>query len=386
MPATFLRTLCDLVDHLRVKARGGADDGEQHDIQQAAINGYQRLAEQRDWRFFYKHHRLFFNATDEATATYTHSSRALTRSSGAWPSWARYGKVELADRVCEVSTRDSDTVLTLDSTLNPGEDVASGTVTLYRSTYQLPADWRGQWEPIDESDVGYCYVPADEWLQHERTFSGETNQWAYTIMRDEDDYGRWCLKLIGYPTALESLDFIYLNMPRDLKYTGYETQARGGTFAASASATAGTGTSTTWPADCVGSVLRVTDSTTEWPTGVGFGNVWTEQKIITVRTSATALTVDSAFENTYSGVKCVISDPIDISRDKWLALLRSAEYELAILRGGEQKIDTAHRLYVDAVRQAMANESNVRQPPRTMSRKAYYRGGIVDSPNTDVGG
>jgi hypothetical protein len=384
MAATFLRTLADLVDHLRVKARGGGDDSEQLDLHQAAINGLQRLAEQRDWRFFHKHHRVYFDAPDTATAAYTHSTLALTRSSGAWPSWARYGKVTLGDRVCEVASRDSDTVLTLDADLNPGEDVASASVTLFRSTYQLPADWRGQWEPIDEGKEQYCYVSPDEWLIHERNFPGETNQWAFTIMRDEDDYGRFALRLLGYPSALESLDFIYVNMPRALKYTGYETQTRGGTLAATAAGTTATGTSTTWPADVVGSVLRVTDSTTLWPTGVGLGNVWSEQKIITTRTSATSLVVDSEWDATYAGVKYVISDPIDVSQGKWLALLRSAEHELAILRSGAEKIKLTYELYVDAVRQAMANESFVRPASAGISRKAYFRGGIVDAPTSDV--
>lgn len=359
MPA-FLATFADLIDHLLIGSRGGAQDAEQRDIRAAAFLAYKHLTNCRDWRYYKKQYRIVFSAPQtSSTITYTNSTRALTLASGTWPSWAKSGTVLIGDVLSEVATRTSDTVLTLDATRHPEDDVAAGTsYTLFRTCYSLPADWRGNWSPVNEESVRYNYVEPENWHDEERMFYSNTDQWRWTITQDPENYAQYALRMLGYPTAVDTLDFLYQGRARAIKLTGYESKCMDGTLAASASASTATGTSTAFSSDMIGAILRVQTGTgaTDHPTGIADLNPWTEQKVITAVGSTTALTLDSAWDATYSGVKFRISDPLDIPEELWEPLVRRAEYELAMIRNSE-RMGYHWKAWESAYKTAIANES-----------------------------
>jgi hypothetical protein len=107
------------------------------------------VAYNHEWSFLKPVVQLTLNAPySTGTIEYDHtggaSERLVTLTSGTWPSWAAYGKLNIANVLYDVSTREGDTTLTLTSSSNPGADVASGTsYELTQDDYTLPDDCAG---------------------------------------------------------------------------------------------------------------------------------------------------------------------------------------------------------------------------------------------------
>lgn len=344
MPAPFLSTYQDLVDSLVTFTRGGGQDAEQRDLRTAGFLAYQHLAKVHDWQFFRRNHRVQLVApVSTGTITYDHTGgayeRLLTFStalSATVQAWAPYGTVLIGEVYHDIDAVKSSTTVTLGSVRNPGADVAAGTsYTLFRTSYNMPPDFRGTWAPIDEGSYMASYLQPEEFHFLDRIYPSTSSVWYWTIMPSTDSYGMWAMKLHGYPSEVESLDFQYQGRPRPIRYTGYENKCRVGTVTISSGTATVTGTSTQFESGMIGSVLRVSADTSLWPGGVYDMNPWSEQKIITAVDSTTSLTVDSNFASSYSGTKYTISDPLDIDEELNGALIALAEAKLARIRGVE---------------------------------------------------
>jgi len=337
---------------------------EQRDVRMACFRAYQKFATEADWHFYRRGCRVYLQEPYETgTITYDHTGgtneREVTLASGTWPTWAKFGKLLIGDVVSTVATRVSSSVITLDPVLNPGADVAAGTsYTLIRTAYPMPGDFRGSWEPTDENMRTAQYVGPKDWLTIERLFPTQTDTWFWTVMPSQDSYSQWNLNVHGYPTTGQTLDFTYQGRPRPIRLTGYETNSRAGTIAMSDGGTTVTGTSTAFTEDMVGSVLRIGDAT-NYPTGQGDLYPWVEQKIITAYSSATSITVDSAANAAYSGVKYTISDPLDVDEDLYELLVASAELQLATIRRSE-RLGVCIGIYKSARTRVMENNSKLK--------------------------
>lgn len=290
------------------------------------------------------------------------SSERLVTFSDAPPSWTRYGTLLIGDVTSRIESYVSSTTFTLDPNLNPGQDVASTSFTLFQTVYDMPGDFRGAWEPTNEDNRSLGYVTPTQWQQLERVWPSHSGNFAWTIMPSPDSYASWTMRVHGYPSALETLDFVYQGRPRPLRFTGYETNSRAGTIAASSGGVTVTGTSTAFSSAMIGSLLRVS-STTDQPTGLAGLNPWTEQKVVTAVASATSLTVDSAFGANYSGVAYHIADPIDVDEDLYELMIAETEYWLAKVRRSEN-VGTYKRLLQDATTLALENNSKLRETQR----------------------
>lgn len=412
MPAPFLGTYQDLVDSLIAFTRGGGADAEQRDVRTAAYLAYQHLAKVHDWQFFRRNWRVLLSEPydtgsvvfDLTGGTY---ERQLVLSGGTWPSWAAYGTVLIDGILHTVATRESDTVLTLATPMNPLADkgtfftvsssdnnggflrfntssahgLTSGTIyvgghsvaasnvshtissvtsttitttttyassgsggllwasgenyTLFRTSYNMPPDFRGAFAPLDENSYMASYLQPEEFHYLDRIYPSTSSIWYWTIMPSSDSYGTWAMKFHGYPSEVESMDFLYQGRPRPIRYTGYETKCRTGSVTISSGSATVTGSATQFESGMIGSVIRVSADTLTYPTGVYDLNPWSEQKIVTAVSSTTSLTVDSNFENAYSGTKYTISDPLDIDEELNGALVALAEAKLARIRGVE---------------------------------------------------
>jgi len=138
------------------------------------------------------------------------------------------------------------------------------------------------------------------------------------------------LAMFLYPAFSTTMpvDFVYRRRRRDLRITGKETADGTGTIGTSG--TAITGTSTTFSAFMVGSVLRISANTTK-PTGLDGTaqnyNPFVEEHIIATYTSALAM-VSKTTMGTYTGKAYVVSDPIDLERHVWGYFKRCCEKRL----------------------------------------------------------
>lgn len=339
MPAPFLSTYQDIVDFCVIQSRGGGSDVEQRDVRAAAFLAYQKLGGIHDWQFYRKIHRVQLEGSySTGTVAYDHTGgtyeRQLTLTTGTWPSWAASGRLIIDDVVYEVERRISDSVVTLDATFTPQADITAGeTYTLIRTSYDMPWDFRGSWEGVDENAYQPHYVSPEEWNAVDRIYPTTTSVWYFTILPSVDAYATWRLVVHGYPSTDETLDFLYQGRPRPIRYTGYETKCRG-TFAATAGAATVTGSGTSFDSTMIGSIFR-TSTTSTAPTGIYDLNPWNEQKTIVSVTSTTVLTVDTVFSDTYSADAFVISDPLDIDENLNQALIALTRAELSKIRTAE---------------------------------------------------
>jgi hypothetical protein len=213
MPAT---TYANLVQYLIVSSYGGPQDAEQKDIKQAIIRAYDELTTMRDWSYYHVHGRVILDAP-YSTGTVSASGTTVTLTGGTWPTWAATGAyLKVGEEICRVSSRTSGTVIVLDSTLKLKANITAKSYTLYRSLYPLPSDFRNMDEPSDEYNWwSGLYVTPDEAMKIERVSNSSGRPYHWTVVKDPGS-GGWAIKLIGYPTTQETIDFTYRRSATDI--------------------------------------------------------------------------------------------------------------------------------------------------------------------------
>ncbi len=213
MPAP---TYANLVQYLIVSSFGGPQDAEQKDIKQAVIRSYDELTTMRDWSYYHVHGRIILQSP-YSTGTVTSSGTTVTLTGGTWPSWAATGAyLKVGEEVCRVFSRSSGSVITLAGGLSLKADVTGLPYTLYRSVYALPGDFRNMDEPSDEYNWwSGLYVTPDEAMKLDRVSNSSCEPYHWTVIKDPDGTG-WAVKLVGYPTKLETLDFTYRRSAADI--------------------------------------------------------------------------------------------------------------------------------------------------------------------------
>lgn len=330
-------TVSDMVSHLRDYLGTNVNNEAQRVILRSIQAAYRELTNVRRWSYLYDHGRIQINgaySTGTVDFDYTGGAneRQLTLAGGTWPSWAANGAVRIGQVTYDVDRRISNTVLTLDDTLTPVADIASGTsYTIYQDTYSMPEDFvgSGPFYP-DEAWGGLQWIHPSEWLRTTRYYQSSASLPRFYSFRGSPDVpGRMAISLFPYPDTNKTLDFIYHRRPRPIALVSYST----GTATTSASSTTVTGSGTTWTSSMVGAILRISSSTTDVPTGFEGSNVYAVERNIRVFTSATSLTVDESIDTTYTAVKYEVSDPLDIEDGAMLeAYYRCAEKHVSLHR------------------------------------------------------
>lgn len=345
-------TYQDCVEHLITSSFGGPQDAEQRDIRTAVQRAYQELAWMRDWQYYHTHGRIVFQDDWIGSVTYASSTRTLTKVTGdSFPADATRFHIRIGDIVCRIQTRVSNTQLILDATLRLSDDIDQAVeARLYRSVYPLPADFRNIDAPIDESSwTGFQYVSQDLAMKMERAddIAGPPAYW--TVRKDPDSMG-YAIQVLGYPVKVEALDFTYRRSPRPMRLSGHETPARQGTVTVSGTSASGSGTA--FSADMVGSVLRL-GTPAAVPDSYGSMNPYAAQARITAISNTSTATIDTSLS--YSGVKYVVTDPVDMPAGMHNAMLSACEYWLARIR--DKSPDKAFGLYQRDLRLAMENDA-----------------------------
>ena len=361
-----LYTFQDALEHLESTTHSGAMDSGRRDFRSAVLGAYSDLASRYDWLYYHTEHDIRLEAQySTGTIAYDHTGganeRQLTLSGGTWPTNVTDGRIKINDVRYPVDTRVSGTVVTLPEDANPGADIAASTSYAWlRSRYTLPADFKDMDPPHTENSYfNQRPVSLDSILAFERHVRASSNppRW-YAIGPDPNRYGQMAMYVQYEPNEAEGLRFFYRRFPRSLKYSDNST----GTVSNSGTTVTLSGTGATFSSDMVGSAIRFGTSS-EKPSGVRGLNPWVEQRIITAYTDANTVTVDSAPSSTFSNVKYVVSDPLDLRPTMIEAFLRGCEWKLSLSRrNAESPPQELHQWYMEAIRIAGEAESVIEQP------------------------
>ena len=360
-------TLFDAVESLIVSSFGGPQDAEQRDIRTAIHRAYDELTTIRDWAYYHVHGRVITDAP-YSTGTVTSSGATVTLTGGTWPTWAATGGyLKVGEQISRVASRTSGSVIILDSDLPFKADVTGAPYQLYRTVYPLASDFRNMDEPSDEYNWwSGVYVTPDQAMKLERVSNTSGSPLHWTIIKDPDSSG-WAIKLIGYPTERETIDFTYRRSARPIRYSGHEPAMRQGTIARTGDAVTGNGTAFT--SAMIGSVLRVGD-TTNFPGPIESMTPWVSESVIEAVGGATGLTtVDSG--TVASSTKYLITDPIDVAQHMEQAMDSCCDYWLARIRNNSP--DKAFGMYQRDLRLAM--EQDQLAPLSGRSQEVWHDGG-----------
>lgn len=384
MAAPRILTYRDAIDHLMDYCRPDRGTANRPQFMRAIQAAYAEVGAAHPWPSLLRHGRLMLKkAYGTGTIAYDYTGgtygRQLTLTDGTWPTWAADGTVRIDGIEYDVATRESNTVLTLDTQLCPDEDIAAGeSYSIYKRYHVLPADFDRLYEPwTEETWAKVREVPASQWLAGLRYSDQTGTPVRYCILGMEGMYGSLMLGIDPVPDADQTLDFIYWRKPRELRYSGYwgTTDDNPGTITVTAGSANVTGASTDFESGHVGSILRIGYNGTNAPTGLDGLYPFAEERAIHARTSTTALELDAAVVTNRSAVKYSIADPIDLDPSLYPAFLRCCEKQIGIL-AGHPDVAQAAALYQEALEKARAGSARsvatrvAGGPPTHVSRLA----------------
>ena len=376
---TEVYTFQDAVEAVLMSHDIGRDGINEARARQAVREAYRDIPSRHSWSYFNRQ-RLLQTVASYSTGTvvYDHTGganeRMLTLTSGTWPTWAAYGRVIISGVHYDVATRESSSIITLTDTSNPGDDVSSTTYTIYRNSYPLPANFSRLIAIWETSEV-YPITMVDPASHHTglQHFYSTPGVPRHATIRGSGKY------LSGYeimfgppPSSALTYDLLFVAKPRALSI---DTHSAG--VVSITGTTAVTGTSSAFPANCVGAVIRLSDGPIK-PSGMngsldGSDNPFVEQGIIKTRTSATALVLEEATSQTLSSVGYTISDPIDIEVGAmYTAFLRKAEAEFSRLAGRQESLVRVARAR-EALLEAMEADSRVENQAGRFVYNPYVR-------------
>jgi hypothetical protein len=341
-------TYSDELEHAIDYLGGAPDNRAQASPRRAVVNAYQRLTTNaKQWRYYIVAGRVNLNGSySTGTIEYTASSRTFAITGGSWPSWAIYGQIRIERNIYEVeSVSGSNLVVTAANC--PVANIASGTsYELFQSAYPVPSNYQDIYAVVGNSTWMQWYVDPETWFARQRLYTQTGAPWRWTILGEDNPYTYGKKVLVVDPSPSEDAPhvFLYRRTARALRYSGQETAATAGTISISGATVTGSGTS--FNARMVGSVIRLTDSTTTAPTGLGGLEPYTEEAVIKTYSSSTSITLATTPSGTYSGTKYRISDPLDIDDCMISPMRRGVEFELQSIRNAsDAALGRAQSLY-----------------------------------------
>ena len=368
----------DLVESLIVSSFGGPQDAEQRDIRTAVQRAYNEVTTINEWSHYYTHGRIITQPQYQTgTVAFNATTNQLTLSGGTWPTWAESGSVAIGRLIAKVATRTSPTVLTLDSTLTfPSNYSAGQAFVLYQTDYELPADFRNMDEPSNEFNWwSGLYLKPDEAMKLERVGNRSGRPWHWTVLKNPNGTG-YILKLVGYPTSQETLDFTYRRYPRQIRWSGHEPAAR---FTINTLAGASLNATANFASTVVGSVVRV-GTATAYPGPLESLTPYASEYLVVGWEDEENLVVSPA---TGSGTSllALLTDPADVARHMQTALHSCSAYWLDRIRGG--KADQSFAAYQRDLRLAL--EQDQLAPLSGRTREIWHDGGWRSPLKADEG-
>lgn len=387
-----LLTYQDTIDLMVEFATAHGAEARHMVIRRAILDAYAEIGAAHRWNSLFRTDRVItYPRQTTGTVAYVHTGgtyeRQLTLTGGTWPAWAADGAVRFgsSDLVCDIEERKSDTVVTLNATMNPGQDVASCDYSLYQRWLWLPADFRSFTVPMGEESCRFGReISLTDMLAMDRYNSSTGDILYHTIAEVPDVFGRKALYVYPQPDATRSIDFAYLRWPRELRYSGYDAADYQGTITVTADSAAVTGSGTAFSSDMIGSIFRIGADATNRPTNRFGGDYpFAEERSIVAVTDATHLTLDGVVVTARTGVKYVVTDPIDLGRAAEQAFLRECEAKLAYARNLMRDertglVSEARRMARDALLDAMAADNTSFSEPGSGNLPSSFLDGDAD--------
>ncbi len=388
-PVAITDCYADLLDHLSDYSGGDGTDRDLRDYRRAVQTAYRDLMLANEWKAYLTRGRINLNplqddGTIEVDVTGGTYERQVTLTGYTWPTWAIYGTLLIDGVRYKIDERKSSTVLTLTYDSCPTADISAGTTyTLYQNIYPLPEDFRRLDDLYFENGLGALQPVASvgDWLSYDQDTIETGRPYLYAIgdLHSTRKYGKMAVYVHPAPEDAESIDFVYWRNARPIYYNGYETECRVGTVTGSAGSATITGTTTTFHAKMVGSILRLSRDTTNYPSGLGGENPYQEQHVIKSVESATSLTLETTLTYSYAAVKYCITDPVDADAALLEALYRRAELALDNLRHPD-RVPGRMRIYEGAFREACERDQRL-EPNFGLYGRLWQFGGSTNITN-----
>lgn len=372
-------TYFDLVESLIVSSYGGPQDAEQRDIRTAVQRAYSEITTVNEWSYYQTHGRIITQTPySTGTVAFNATNNQLTLTGGTWPAWAKYGSVSIGRLKANVAERTSSTVLTLDSAVTFASDYPAGqSYVLFRTDYPLPENFRNMDEPSNEFNWwSGLYLRPDEAMKLERVGNRSGRPWHWTIVKDPDGPG-YVLKLVGYPTGKETLDFTYRRYPRQMRWSGHEAAARLPDITTISDNRVGSPTLPFLPS-MAGSILRLSDNAV-LPGPIESLTPYASEYLITEVSSEGEASLSSS-ANVFEQAG-IVTDPADVGQHMQAALYSCADYWLTRIRGS--KSDQAFATYQRDLRLAM--EQDQLAPLSGRAREMWHDGGWRSPLRADEG-
>jgi hypothetical protein len=219
-------------------------------------------------------------------------------------------------------------------------------------------------------------------MKLERVGNRSGRPWHWTVLKNPNGSG-YILKLVGYPTAQETLDFTYRRYPRQIRYSGHESGARYTVTDDGSGNALAVGSPSAFQDSMTGSILRIGD-TTNYPGPLESMTPYVAENEI-VSLALTTATNDTAVlspgDNFSGSPKAIVTDPADVARHMQTALHSCASYWLDRIRGG--KADQSFSTYQRDLRLAL--EQDQLAPLSGRTREIWHDGGWRSPLKADEG-
>lgn len=342
-----VRTYQDAVEYLTDQFDVDHAGRIQRNCRRAVEEAYRELPQQAYWSCF-RRHAIINTVASQTTGSiaYTHSTRTVTLTGTTFPADAAKYRLIIDSAHYDIESYTDSTNVVLLSTSNPGADVSSGTeYTLYKSEYSLPSTFRRALGLIDIDNGRAIRIITDSEEQSLQYLSqGTPGTPVFACIRNTGEAtGGLSVVFNCPPSSAKGYDLLFDAIPRPFVLAEkYST----GTVSVSSASTSLTGSSTSFPSNCAGCVIRLSVNDSDEPTGPygallndqDVDNPYAFQTIVQTRSSATALVLQEAADAAYSAVKYTLSDPIDIEDGAmFTAFLRLAEHKYSRLARMDHK-------------------------------------------------
>jgi len=350
-----MRTYADLVDRLRAYVGNDTSENKSAAVLRAASIAVTTFAAKHVWQFYRTTERIntsapYSTGTVVFDLTGGANEREITLTGGTFPDWiAGYGTIVIANIPYEINQRISATVCTLKANSSPPADIASSSYVLYRTKYDLPANFASMYRPtITGQNISLDYILYTQFLLRRNYNDGVGTPYMFTII--DNGYGRKQIEMWNPPDQVYSLEFEYRRQPA----LPVIVEESAGKISLTSGSTAVTGTSTLFRPPCAGAVLRVAYDQTK-PTAFDSINPPEVEYLIDPNggwTSTTSLTLASAATSTVTNRAYTISSRVDVDEGamfRYLVAIGCKELRMNLrINGLEGELDDYKRAFDEA--------------------------------------
>ena len=358
-------TASDAIYYLLDTTGGGAQDSYHRVLRQAVFNSYREVITATNWRWY--------ETTEEFEMDESSHIDGTVGSVSDLPSVAEVGDVYM---VSSQNRRYRYQPVRGWVDIGPigycEHMLPWGVQSVDSISLNEPAGWNYQASYLEPRDFNRLYA---------NTTWNSTSAAMWTVDKSPLAFDRYRVRVLQGYSYPSSGTLTYRRRPRDLRYTGFEPNARKGLCSWNQEWTASL-TSNKWRGNMVGSVLRIIDDTSYHPESLTGMHPYTDEGVIydLAGTDADALILSpngnkGLPSDTYSGCKYIITDPLDVSPGMYSAILSNAEVWVNRMQGRDY--GTTYELYSKDLRLAFESDAvaTISGSSRKHGHGAYNYGG-----------